>query len=921
MNRALSFSFVASLLAFGVARGQERLGAVVTGRVVVATSGAPIAGVAVSIEGTSLQNISDNAGRYRLSDVPPGPQVLLARAVGYAPARIPLTVPASGTVTRDVLMAQHALELPAIQVTEDVSGRARGEVGTSSVVERDAIAHQTAASLAGVLELLPGVPLQPPGLDAVQQFSLRSVATSSPASTTLGGPSASDLASLGTLVILDGVPVSNDANLQTAGPRGEQRLAATGGSGIDLRQIPASTIERVEAIRGIPSARYGDLTQGVIVVDTRAGRVAPQLNARFDVRTIEASLVGGWRLGAGHTVTAVADVAKSDISPGLSGEKATRITTQLAHRAALGTTPPGGAGPRLALDTRASFFQLFQDNPEQPDVQPGLESSNRDRGLAVQERGRLALGHGAAFTLTMAGDYTQRRSRAQSYKIRGATPFTDRLTEGMQLGRFVQGQYLSQFQLQGDEWRLYSRFEAEAPASWLGFDHQIRAGVELAREWNDGPGYIFDIEFPPQVTFNAVQGYDRPRPFDSIPPVATSAAYVDDRLVRRLVGPATLELQAGVRADFLHAGTWWASGIRDAVLEPRVNAQLSPAPWLRLRGGWGRAAKAPTLGQLYPAPQYFDVVNVNWYTADPGFSRADKRELGVELATPRGDAALSLVAFRDRTTGGIGFEHDPTFLLREHFDLADSTIGTGQPPVIVEPAAYADTVPVVIDRPANILTLNNRGFEASLSLPTFRPLGLQLEVQGAWVKTEFLQSAVDFGASFSAFQTGTVPRAPYWESVQRTGERLILTYRLVHHQPRFGLVISLTVQHLARDILEDLAATDTLAFAGYITRTGELVPVPAEQRGDPQYADLRVPRSGVLLLPRATPADWLASLQVSKTLPLGGELRFYAFNVNDRLGRFQESAAERQRQWPPMRFGLEVTAPLGGLLPFGGGRP
>jgi len=925
--------FAALVLVVGTAGAQERPGAVITGRVVVVSGNVPVAGVVVSVEGTLLQSISDSAGRYRLSGVPPGPQVLLARRIGYAPTRIPVTVPPTGNVVRDVAMAQHALELPEIQVTADVSGRARGEAGTSSVVERDAIAHQTATSLTGVLDLLPGVPLQPPGLDAVQQFSLRSVATSTPAATTLGGPSAAQLASLGTLIILDGVPVSNNANLQATGPRGEQRLAATGGAGIDLRQIPASTIERVEAIRGIPSARYGDLTQGVIVVDTRAGRVAPQLMARFDVRTIEASLVGGWGLGASHTVTALADVARSDISPGLSAEQATRITAQLAHRATLGGRPGETAEPQLALDTRASFFQLFQDNPEQPDVEPGRESSNRDRGLAAQVRARLSLGRGAALTLTTAGDYTQRQSRSQANRIRGATPFTDRLTEGRQDGRFVQGAYVSQFQLEGDEWHLYTRLEAETPGLWLGAEHQLRAGLELRREWNDGPGYLFDIEFPPQVAFNAVQGYDRPRPFDAIPPAAMSALYVDDRLLWRFLGPATLELQAGLRVDLLHDGTWWASGVRDALPEPRVNAQLSPWPWLRLRAGWGRAGKAPTVGQLYPAPQYFDVVNVNWYATDPaerlavlttfirdpthpalGFSAADKREAGVELATPRGDATLSLVAFQDRTTGGVGYDRTPTFLLREHFNLADSTIGTGVPPVIVEPAAYADTVPVLIDRPANILTLDNHGIEGTLSLPIFRPLGVQLSVQGAWVKTEFLQNAVDFGASFSAFQTGTAARAPYWASVQRTGEQLIVTYRLVHHQPRFGLVVSLTVQHLARDVLEDLAGTDTLAFAGYVTRSGELVPVPPERRADPEFADLRVSRAGVLLLPRATPPDWLASLQVSKTLPLGGELRFYAFNASDRLGRFQESASERQRQLPGMRFGVELTAPL----PFGG---
>ncbi len=32
-------------------------------------------------------------------------------------------------------------------------------------------------------------------------------------------------------------------------------------------------------------------------------------------------------------------------------------------------------------------------------------------------------------------------------------------------------------------------------------------------ERNPGDGYQFDVEFPPQVTFTGVQGFDRPRTF------------------------------------------------------------------------------------------------------------------------------------------------------------------------------------------------------------------------------------------------------------------------------------------------------------------------------------------------------------------------------------------------------------------------
>jgi hypothetical protein len=904
----------------------------IAGRVYEVASGASVAGAQIIVEGTGLRAVTDSAGRYHLAAVPAGTQTLVVRRIGFAIVRLTLTVPASGTVMRDIALAASALQLPEITVTAEAAARARGELGTASVIDRDAIANQTASSLAGILELVPGVPLQPPGLGGVQQFAIRDVPTTNPVAFTAGGPTSVQLASFGTLIVLDGAPLSNNANLQSLGPRGELQslLSSTAGGGIDLRQIPAATIERVEVIRGIPSARYGDLTQGVVVVDTRAGVVAPALRARYDPHTIEASLVGGRTLGDRHTLTLDADVAHTLISPGFLDDDATRLTADLAHHWSLG----GGDRPeegRLQLDTRVRFFQVNQNNPEQPAIVPGQAATNHDRGLRLLERATLGREGGRRVTFTASVEQTRRRSTAQFYLLRGAMPFTDRLTEGRQDGHFVLGSYLAKFRLDGGEWHAYSRLEAERPFGLLGFDHRMRAGLELRREWNTGAGYQFDVEFPPQATFNGVQGFDRPRRFDALPALATSAAYLDDQL-RRVIGGVDVSVQAGGRLDVLHRGTTWLSGTRDRLLQPRLNAQVSPRPWLRLRAGVGRTAKTPSLGSLYPSPQYFDVVNVNYFANDSaerlavlttfirdptnaslGFSVGHKAEAGIEVSSASGRAALSLVAFRDRTTGGVGFLEAPAFVLRNRYDL--DTTQRGQPPTVIEPPSGVDTMPVLIDRPANVLTLESRGYEGTLVLPEIRALRLTIAIQGAWTRTSFFQNGPDFGRTFTDFQLNpAVPRSPYWESVTRKGMRALVTYRLIHHQPRLGLVVSAVIEHIIKEELEDVAATDTLAFTGYVTRGGQLVPVPPAQRAEAQYTDLHIPRAGTFLIPTQTPADWLLSVQVSKTLPLNGELRFSAFNLLDRLGRIIPRA---QRTFPRLRFGLEVTMPLAGIPIFG----
>lgn len=141
-------------------------------------------------------------------------------------------------------------------------------------------------------------------------------------------------------------------------------------------------------------------------------------------------------------------------------------------------------------------------------------------------------------------------------------------------------------------------------------------------------------------------------------------------------------------------------------------------------------------------------------------------------------------------------------------------------------------------------------------------------------------------------------------------------YRLIHQQPELGLVITGWLQHNVSDLVWDDAATDTLSFSGYLTRDGQLVPIPPEERGSPEYADLHRQRTGLLVDLRTTPADWMMGIQVSKTLPLAGRLSFWAFNALDRRGSYIEVDVH-PRLYPARRFGLEVTVPAGAFL--GGG--
>jgi len=905
--------------------------AIVTGRVVDVQTSEGVANVEVTVEGFEIRAVTDAEGNYWLLHVPPGPQTLRTRRIGYAANRVAIVVPATGTLRQDLSIAASALLVEGITVTGDAVSRARGEIATATVIEVEAIRHHTASSLADVLQFVPGVEPTAPGLDDIQQISLRVAPTSG--ANFYGGGSTTQLGSFGTLIVLDGIPLSNNANLQSVGARVANEIVFTSsaGGGIDLRRIPAKTIERVEVIRGMPSARYGDLTQGAIIVETRAGEVDPELSLQFDERTGEAAVVAGRSFGgADHAGTLTFDYSSTRTSPGLTDDRMTRFAGQLAHRAGIGRTELGG--PRLLLDTRADAYQLLDDRPEDLTTR-GLSRYNRDRGFRLSERALLTLSPTGRVSFTGGLTALQQRGNSRAPLTRGPMPFTNTTTEGRAEGVFFIGHYIADVEIDGDPYLAFGRFEGDFDAGFLGFSHRLRPGLEFRREWNSGPGYQFDILYPPQVTFNGIRGFDRPRSYDDVPPLVTSAAYMDDRLTRSLGGDLLLTVQAGLRLDVLHGGSHWFSGVQDAALQPRINVELSPRRWLRFRGGWGLVAKTPSLALYAPAPQWYDVVNVNWFTDEPeerlavittfiedptnpdlGFANSRKAEAGIEVGS--GSSAVSLVFFDDRIDDSFGIRGTPSYLLRDHYDLADSTRGTGVPPEIVEPASFCDTVPILIDRPDNVMTVSSKGVELTALLPEIPYLKTRLHVTGQWIETRQTTDALYYGSAskfeeFSLLQSKE--RTPYWEGVTAVGRRALVTYRLIHHQPELGLVLTGILQHNVTDFARDLGGTDTLAFAGYVTRAARQVPVPPSERAREEYRDLRIPRAGVYGDPQETPADWLLSVQVSKTFPMNGRLSFWAYNLLDRRGIYGTSAMAH-RLYGKMRFGLELFMPVRGLL-------
>jgi outer membrane receptor protein involved in Fe transport len=223
-----------------VRRHIERQDGSVAGAVTDAKTGEPLRAVTVQLEGTSLGATTDERGHYRIGQVPPGSYTLVARRLGYAPAKHVVTVTADHESTANLALQKAATALDQVVVTGTIVPTAVKALPTPvSVVSDSQIAQRHPITL----------------IDVLRQAIPTAVAFNAPNAPTNTGVSVRGTTSLirtGEMkVFIDGVEISR----------------------FDTSPIDPNSIGRIEVIRGPEAATiYGaDAATGVMQIFTKRG--------------------------------------------------------------------------------------------------------------------------------------------------------------------------------------------------------------------------------------------------------------------------------------------------------------------------------------------------------------------------------------------------------------------------------------------------------------------------------------------------------------------------------------------------------------------------------------------------------------------------------------------------------------------------
>ena len=648
-----------------------------------------------------------------------------------------------------IVLEEQSYELAEVVVMADY----KKNQGSTAVINQQALEHIQPPSVADVLSLIPGGLFRESSATGFNRISLRQSGSD-------------DNTSLGMAVVMDGIPQDNDGfRASIPGLSTDEYSDRLGmNRGIDLKTLSTDHIRKIEIVKGISSAKLGNLSSGVIQTTSKIGITPAQLRMKVDPLTKLIYLGKGFRIspkmGYLHTgidYTSVYDDRRDPMS------KYSRLTGQVTYNNSVD----------VGDKTLFLFFKLSEvytlNQAKEDELTQDYNESFRNKYSRT----------GASFKAQMydlgkivnnlefisSADYTYDlidRNRL----VQTGTPLPSPLAteEGESEGIYLPSTYYSPFQIENKPLSLLTQLNAESLFETRSFRHKVIYGLSWKRTKNYGEGVMVDMTRPPYPGNNE---YVRPVPNRNIPQLSAAAAYAEEQL-KHSNRWFDFELNAGVRFTQMFNLDTKYTELRKLQVEPRINAALSfnidlaGGKSLRnmFRFGFGQENKLPTLDYIYPDRVYKDMIVLNAYTKqDDPFNhlitytkiydvtnnslrpnRNTKYEAGWDVEYE--GYSLSLTFFKEHSDRGFESvaEYSPVRYTR-YVDPIDGQPIVGRRPEKEDYVADPYATFVDMDIVRNSMKVEKKGLEYLLRFPKIIPLSTTVEINGAYYDTRYSSGA------------------------------------------------------------------------------------------------------------------------------------------------------------------------------------
>lgn len=900
MSRFRVFSLLSILMLFGVSAYGRDSGTYTIKAVILDKTGEPLSGATMQLVQSGLWGISGKDGEVEIRNVPRLPVAYKVSMLGYKDVEGEICLDGKDNVR--ILMEEKSLSMREVVV---VAQAGQGGESTTSIIGRQALDHLQATSLKDILQLLPGgVSMKNPSLTSPGQFKVRTLASD-------------DNATFGAAIIINGMPVSTNANMNTG--LGLSSISS-GNSGADLRSIATDDIESVEIIRGVASAEYGDVSSGVMIVNKRIGVSDLNMKTRIMPGIMQLHAGKGFDIKSAGSLNISADYARGTSDPRFLTDKYNRGILSLAHRKTL-------LDKTWTLTTNIDLSYTGEwkgADPDEPEAMKKFFSSRDAFSLRLSHNGMLKLDKALARTLKY--DVALSLSSDRIFNDRlvsvGSGAILDATKDGMYEGTPYPSSYETLSGTKSNPVMYWAKFSDLFYLNVGNMSNRFNVGTEWKIEGNRGIG-----QYDKTLKFKAF-AQDRIRRFCDIPYLNQISAYVEDNVVltfseRRY---PNITGQVGVRWTVVQP---WRNE-RMMALSPRLNIAVNPVRYLSLRLGYGISEKVPSLQDLYPSPDYYDFYNMSVSDGQKSYylystrvfdnkpvsiktMRGTKYELGFDVRLDNG-MSFSVVGYHEKVSRCFGSDNSEwKTLVFDVWNAADVTF-TGQKPIYDQQnPSRRDTVLYNLIRPGNPKSRRNRGIEFDFNFGKIKATNTSFYLSGAWSETRSSSSNLGYKLPVGEARNYGPVYVVYPESSYSFSEnrRFSATLRVVQHIPVIRFIVSASAQCILYEY--DHEVSSGTRPLGYIYGS-EYIKFTEDQLDDiefnfhgymlkDQIFDTRISN-----VPVTWPAIWCLDMRVTKEIGDKAGFSFYANNVlfSQPWQSNSVSVSKVERNGGLFSYGLEI---------------
>ena len=705
------------------------------------------------------------------------------------------------TYKKDQLNTELRIELENkdLRLDEVIVTAQKGKNFSEITMGTEAINQVQAFSLNEVLEQIPGQSITDLNLNEFKPIAFRTIRPLSARDTGFGNKA------FGVSVVVDGVPMSNNENMQTYGANynsiysgsalnfGDATSSFNGtfnnaGYGVDLRELPLDNIENIEVIQGIPSAKYGDLTSGLINVRKKAGRSKYRVYTSLRDGTSEFGFSKGFALSPtlGNLNVGV-NYLSSNSEPRESYTQFNRVTTNLMW-----------SWTNKNKNIRNNFSVDYSFNKDdvnyEAEAKDNKKVKNDNKSISISDNFNWQFTNSFFDNLMVNANfkYVSQYSYESRYVNVGGKVVGTSKEPGVYEGTYTLPSYLLVKEVEGKPISGFASAELNKSFATGLFEHNFSIGSDARMSDNIGRGQLGEPENIPNFFGGNSGGGTGFRPYNYGRNVRTEyqiAAFAEDNIARYWAN-STLNMSIGARLDYQYGFT---------NISPRINTYYAFDKY-KIRGGYGISTKSPSLSQIYTGVRYHDVVLAdlrlpNYYSLgivqtfignsdNLGLkpSKANKAEIGFDYELNK-NSLISITAFYNTLNDGITSESRPTLQNLAELDIQYN--GTQKPDFSISgytPYYYTQMYYV------NKFNSTDKGLELMASFRKLPISGLSLNITGSYIKTEnkdksdLYQLSKDLTKNevYGIYEKNSV----FYEQLQFTAD-------LNYHIPKVGLVASI----------------------------------------------------------------------------------------------------------------------------------